>query len=52
MAKEDYTNTYMKTVLENFFDGSFSRMVNFFTAQKSISVEETDEILKILGGDR
>lgn len=52
VAKEDYTNTYMKTVLENFFDGSFSRMVNFFTAQKSISVEETDEILKILGGDK
>ena len=52
VAKEDYTKTYMKTVLENFFDGSFSRMVNFFTAQKSISVEETDEILKILGGDK
>ena len=52
VAKEDYTNTYMKTVLENFFDGSFSRMVNFFTSQKSISVEETDEILKILGGDK
>lgn len=52
VAKEDYTNTYMKTVLENFFDGSFSRMVNFFTSQKSISVEEADEILKILGGDK
>lgn len=50
VAKEDYTSTYMKNVLNNFFDGSVSRMVNFFSAQKSISLEETDEILKILNG--
>ena len=52
VAKEDYTNTYMRTVLDNFFDGSVSRMVNFFSSQKSISLEETDEILKILNGDK
>lgn len=51
VAKEDYTNTYMRNVLNNFFDGSVSRMVNFFSVQKSISVEETDEILKILNGE-
>lgn len=51
VAKEDYTNTYMRNVLNNFFDGSVSRMMNFFSAQKSISVEETDEILKILNGE-
>lgn len=45
VAKEDYTNSYMKNVLNNFFDGSVSRMVNFFSAQKSISLKETDEIL-------
>lgn len=48
VAKEDYTSTYMRTVLDNFFDGSISRMVNFFSAQKSISLEETDEIIRIL----
>lgn len=51
VAKEEYTNTYMRTVLDNFFEGSVSRMVNFFSAQKSISLEETDEILKILKGE-
>ena len=40
--------TYMRTVLDNFFDGSVSRMVNFFSSQQSISTEETDEILRIL----
>lgn len=51
VAKEEYTNVYMRTVLDNFFEGSVSRMVNFFSAQKSISLEETDEILKILKGE-
>ena len=41
----------MRTVLDNFFEGSVSRMVNFFSAQKSLSLEEADEILKILSGD-
>ena len=31
VAKEEYTGTYMRTVLDNFFDGSVSRMVNFFS---------------------
>ncbi len=51
VGKEEYTNTYMRTVLDNFFEGSVSRMVNFFSAQKSLSLEEADEILKILSGD-
>ena len=49
---EDYTNTYMRTVLDNFFEGSISRMVNFFSARESISLEETDEIMKILNEKR
>ena len=42
----------MKTVLDNFFDGSVSRLVNFFSARESLSVEETDEILRILNGKK
>lgn len=52
VKKPDYTGSYMRTVLDNFFDGSVSRMVNFFSAQKSISLEETDEILKILNENK
>lgn len=48
VPKDEYTGSYMRTVLDNFFDGSVSRMVNFFSSRKSISVEETDEILRIL----
>ena len=48
VSKEEYTSCYMKGVLNNFFDGSLSRLVSFFSDNKSISVEETDEILKML----
>lgn len=48
VSKEEYTSRYMKGVLNNFFDGSLSRLVSFFSDNKSISMEETDEILKML----
>ena len=52
VSKEDYTSRYMTGVLNNFFDGSLSRLVNFFSSNKSISVEETDNILEMLKHDR
>ena len=52
VSKEDYTSRYMTGVLNNFFDGSLSRLVNFFSSNKSISVEETDKILEMLKHDR
>ena len=51
VSKEDYTSRYMTGVLNNFFDGSLSRLVSFFSENKSISVEETDKILEMLQKD-
>ena len=51
VSKEDYTSRYMTGVLNNFFDGSLSRLVSFFSSNKSISVEETDKILEMLQKD-
>ncbi len=48
VSKEVYASRYMATVLDNFFGGSLSRLVSFFSEHKSITVEETDEILKML----
>ena len=36
------------TVLNNFFGGSVSRLVSFFSEHKAISLEETDAILDML----
>ena len=52
VSKEDYTSRYMTGVLNNFFDGSLSRLVSFFSSNTSISVEETDKILEMLKHDR
>ena len=48
VSKEAYASRYMDTVLDNFFGGSLSRLVSFFSEYKSITVEETDEILLML----
>lgn len=48
VSKEAYASRYMDTVLANFFGGSLSRLVSFFSEHKSITVEETDVILKML----
>lgn len=48
VTKDDYARRYMNTVLNNFFEGSVSRLVSFFSENKAISVEETDAILEML----
>lgn len=48
VEREEYTNGYMNSVLNNFFGGSVSRMMSFFTRNEKISLSEADEILKIL----
>jgi predicted transcriptional regulator len=46
--RDTYTRGFMAGVLNNFFGGSASRMVSFLSSNKSISLEETDEIIKLL----
>ena len=48
VSKEAYTQRYMTTVLDNFFDGSLSRLVSFFSEQESIPTGEVNEILNML----
>lgn len=46
--RDTYTKGFMAGVLNNFFGGSASRMVSFLSSNKSMSLEETDEIIKLL----
>ena len=52
VSKDEYTESFMHGVLNSFFGGSVSRLVNYFSQRNSISVEETDEILRILDDDK
>ena len=46
--RDSYTQGFMSSVLNNFFGGSASRMVSFLSSNRSISLEEADEIMKLL----
>lgn len=46
--RDSYTQGFMSSVLNSFFGGSASRMVSFLSSNKSISMEEADEIMKLL----
>ena len=48
LAKEDYAQTVMSSMLSNYFDGSLSQLVSFFSERENISVEEMDSILEII----
>lgn len=47
VGKEQYARRMMKSMLTDYFDGSFARLVSFFSESDDISVEETDEIIGI-----
>ena len=48
VAKADYAGNVVDNVLAGYFNGSVSQMFSFFSQKEDISVEEMDEILKIV----
>ena len=52
VTKKEYAKGFMDSVLNNFFGGSVSQMVSFFAENRSISIGETEEILKMLKNEK
>ena len=48
IEKEEYTKTVMKSMLTDYFGGSVSNLVSFFSKYEDISTREMDEILEII----
>ena len=48
IKKKEYTQGFMKTVLNNFFGGSVQQMLCFFSDSKSLSVSELEEVIQII----
>jgi len=48
VKKEVYTKVHMKSFVNNYFSNSFESMVSFFAKEQSISVNEMEEIMKIM----
>lgn len=48
VQKEDYTKVHMKSFVKNYFSNSFEQMVSFFAKEKSLTINEMEEILKVM----
>ncbi len=48
VPKKEYTRSYLKNFVQNYFKGSFQEMVSFFAREDKLSVEELDALLKEL----
>ncbi|NIM89887.1 MAG: BlaI/MecI/CopY family transcriptional regulator [Candidatus Aminicenantes bacterium] len=46
--KEEYTKAYLKNIMKNYFSDSFREMVSFFTSEENISIEELEELRKMI----
>lgn len=45
ISRKDYTSTYMKSFIRNYFSGSFQEMVSFFAKEDKMSVADLDELM-------
>lgn len=48
ISKEKYSQQSIKGLMSNFFDNSASQFASFFASQKDLSVEELQEIRKMI----
>jgi BlaI family transcriptional regulator, penicillinase repressor len=46
VTREDYTRSYMKNFIRNYFSGSFREMVSFFAKEDNMSLSDLDELIE------
>lgn len=51
VSKKEYTKSYMKKFLANYFGNSFQEMVSFFAKEDNMSIAELEELMKEVGKD-
>ncbi|NQU88414.1 MAG: BlaI/MecI/CopY family transcriptional regulator [Mariniphaga sp.] len=45
ILKKEYTRSYMKNFMRNYFSGSFQEMVSFFAKEDHMSLTDLDEMI-------
>jgi len=48
MTKEEYRKTFMKQVVNDYFDNSYKSAVAFFVKEKGLSPAELEELIKMI----
>jgi len=47
VSKKEYTGFQFKSLLSDYFNGSFPKMATFFARENNLGIEELEEMLKI-----
>ena len=48
VTKDDYSKSHLSSFVNDYFSNSFEKMVSFFAKGKNISVNEMEEIMKVI----
>lgn len=46
VSRKDYTRSFMKNFMRNYFSGSFQEMVSFFAKEDNLSISDLDELVE------
>lgn len=46
VGREEYTRSFMKNFMRNYFSGSFKEMVSFFAREDNMSLSDFDELME------
>jgi len=48
VTKDNYTKAYLKSIMKNYFSDSFREMVSFFASEENMSIDELEDIRKMI----
>lgn len=46
ISRKEYTRSFMKNFMRNYFSGSFQEMVSFFAKEDNMSLSELDDLME------
>ncbi len=48
ITKDEYSQKYLNNFVQGYFGNSFKQLVSFFTKQENLSLNEIEDIMKVL----
>jgi len=51
ILKDEYSKSHLSNFINDYFSNSFGSMVSFFAKEKGISLNEMEDILKLMEGE-
>lgn len=51
ISKKEYTRSFFKNMMKNYFSNSYSEMVSFFAKEENLSLDDLEDLVKEVGKD-